>query len=341
MSPVAEQPTLDGLPTERDPLPTATVYTDGGCDPNPGPGGWAAVVLVSTVEGDPAPEVVLTGNAPQSTNNRMELEAAIAALAYLQGRYGACEVELHTDSTYVRSGINEWIQRWVANGWQTRGKQAVKNRDLWRRLYELSSSPSTPLSVRWHWVKGHAGDPLNERVDWLAGQARARLAGDDTGSPPHAPEPARAAGTDVEGPVVQLSVAVSCPGARGPGGWAAVLSSGAAKDVLSGHEPETTSMRLALQAALAGLRALKAPARVTVYTTEEYLSKGASEWVHKWRQRGWMTSDKRPVKHREQWQALLQAAQPHRVTWQMVRKGALTADLAEAKQASADAAREP
>jgi ribonuclease HI len=111
--------------------------------------------------------------------------------------------------------------------------------------------------------------------------------------------------------------------------------------VLSGHEPETTNIHLSLLAALAGLRALKTPARVAVYTTEEYLSKGASEWVIKWRQRGWTTSGNKPVKHREQWQALLQAAAPHHVTWHTVRKSERTADLAEARQAAAHAARNP
>jgi ribonuclease HI len=334
MSSRAQQPTLDAF-AERSPAPTVLVYTDGGCDPNPGPGGWAAVLQIALLDGAPT-EVVLTGNHSQSTNNRMELEAAIAALSYLHGRYGACQVELHTDSRYLRSGIREWIERWVANGWQTRGKQAVKNRDLWRRLYELAASPETPLSVEWKWVKGHAGDPLNERVDRLAGQARARLAaGDRSDADPLPSLPL--AESAVKGPGVQLSVAAVCPGARGPGGWAAVLSSGADKEVLSGDESNTTSIRLALLAALAGLRALKSPATVTVYTTKEYLSKGAVEWVPRWRQRGWRTSDNKPVQHRELWQALLQAAQPHRVTWQFVRKRALTADLAEAKQAAAAA----
>jgi ribonuclease HI len=342
MPPRAQQPTLDAF-AEPDPPPTALVYTDGGCDPNPGPGGWAAVLRITPSEDAPTAvgpreaepaEVVLTGNHPQSTNNRMELEAAIAALAYLHGRYGACQVELHTDSRYVRSGIREWIERWVSNGWQTRGEQSVKNRDLWRRLYELCVAPEAVLSVDWHWVKGHAGDPLNERVDRLAGQARARLPGDADLSPPPSLPVAAVPTAAAEGPLVQLSVAVACPGARGPGGWAAVLSSEAGKQVLSGHEAESTRIRLALLAALAGLRALESPARVTVYTVEEYLSKGASEWVHKWRQRGWTTSGNKPVQHRELWQQLLQAAQPHHVTWQYVRKRALTADLAEARQAA-------
>ena len=343
MSPLAQQPTLDAFAEPPPPPTTALVYTDGGCDPNPGPGGWAALLQISSLAGAPADtespdsQVVLSGNAPHSTNNRMELEAAIAALAYLSGRYGACQVELHTDSTYLRSGISRWIERWVANGWQTRGGQAVKNRDLWQRLYELCVPPQSTLAVDWHWVKGHAGDPLNERVDRLASQARAQWTAEDRRSDTIVPAPTPAPNT-IEGPTIQISIAVSCPGARGPGGWAAVLSSGTAHKELSGHESETTSIQLALQAALAGLRALKTPSRVTLYTTEEYLSKGASEWVHTWRQRGWITSDKKPVQHREQWQALLQAAEPHHVTWQFVRKRALTADLAQAKQAAVRAA---
>jgi ribonuclease HI len=351
MSPLAQQPTLDGLAPEQDALPSALVYTDGGCDPNPGPGGWAAVLQITPPE-DELYEVALTGNAPHSTNNRMELEAAIAALAYLHGRYcgpvgleedqakGRLAVELHTDSTYLRSGIREWIERWVANGWQKRNQTAVKNRDLWERLYALAAAPESPLDVAWHWVKGHAGDPLNERVDRLAGEARARLRGDEEPAPPpvSAAPPAQA---EVEGPAVQLSVAAACPGARGPGAWAVVLStdssSGEHKEVLSGCEAESTNSALTLQGALAGLRALTRPARVTLYTTEEYLAKGASEWVVKWRQRGWTTSGNKPVQHRELWQALLAAAEPHHVTWQFVRKHDLTADLAEANRAAEDA----
>jgi ribonuclease HI len=337
MSPVAQQPTLDAF-FEQTPPPAAIVYTDGGCDPNPGPGGWAAVLQIQAPERPPA-EVVLTGNHPQTTNNRMELEAAIAALAYLRGRYGHCRVELHTDSTYLRSGISRWIARWAANGWQTRARQAVKNRDLWHRLYGLvEASGAEPsegaLSVEWHWVKGHAGDPLNERVDYLATEARARLGANGDARPEPAPAPTTAGDM---GPQIQLSVAASSRGAHGPGGWAAVLSSDTAHTVLDGREPEATNLKLALLAANAGLRALGDPARVTVYTTEETLSKGASEWVHTWRGRGWTTSSNKPVQHRELWQALLQAAEPHHVTWQFVRKSALTADLIEARQAAADA----
>jgi len=140
-----------------------TVYTDGGCDPNPGPGGWAAVVQSGDCE------TVLSGCAPHTTNNRMELEAALSALAYLAGRYGAVQVGLYTDSEYLRLGITRWIDRWFANGWKTQQRQAVQNQELWRPLYELAHLHQ----VSWHWVKGHSDNLLNERVDRLVRQARA------------------------------------------------------------------------------------------------------------------------------------------------------------------------
>jgi ribonuclease HI len=147
------QPTVQQTLFEAQHAPAVTVYTDGGCDPNPGPGGWAAILDY----GDH--EVVLSGNALDSTNNRMEIEAAISALAFLLGRHGRARVDLHTDSRYLRQGITEWIDDWFARGWVTKAGAPVKNQDAWRRLYELSHAHA----ISWHWTKGHAGDPLNER----------------------------------------------------------------------------------------------------------------------------------------------------------------------------------
>ena len=145
--------------------PVVIAYTDGGCDPNPGPGGWAAILYLLDCE------VLLAGNAPHTTNNRMELEAAIAALSYLSGAQGPCQVDLHTDSEYLRQGITGWIDGWFASGWRTKDERPVKNQDLWRKLYALIHAHQ----VTWHWVQGHAGDVHNERADRLAAEARARL----------------------------------------------------------------------------------------------------------------------------------------------------------------------
>ncbi len=135
-----------------------TVYTDGACLGNPGPGGWAALI----VEGDARRE--LSGYEPATTNNRMELRAAVEGLRALGE---PAEVDLHTDSQYLRNGMAEWIARWKRNGWRTADKKAVKNTDLWQQLDALAQHHV----VRWHWLRGHAGHPENERCDLLANEA--------------------------------------------------------------------------------------------------------------------------------------------------------------------------
>ncbi len=137
-----------------------TIYTDGACSGNPGPGGWAALLLFRGREKE------LSGGEPLTTNNRMELMAAIQGLEALSR---PCSVDLYTDSQYVRQGITEWIRGWKARGWRTADKKPVKNEDLWRRLDEACARHD----IRWHWVRGHADDPLNHRVDALAVAAMA------------------------------------------------------------------------------------------------------------------------------------------------------------------------
>lgn len=139
--------------------PSVTIYTDGACSGNPGPGGWGAVLLFGEREKE------ICGGEPASTNNRMELMAAIQALEALTK---PCKVELHTDSTYVMKGISEWIHSWKVRGWRTADKKPVKNEDLWRRLDDARLRHH----VDWRWVKGHAGHEMNERAD---GQARKGL----------------------------------------------------------------------------------------------------------------------------------------------------------------------
>ena len=140
------------------------IYTDGACSGNPGPGGWGVVMSCQGKEKE------MYGFDPLTTNNRMELTAAIQALEALTR---PVTVSLHTDSTYVLNGITKWIQGWQRNGWKTAAKKPVKNDDLWRRLIEAMS----PHDVTWVWVKGHAGDPGNERADALARRGIAEAAG--------------------------------------------------------------------------------------------------------------------------------------------------------------------
>ena len=131
------------------------IHTDGACLGNPGPGGWAALLRFGSRERE------LVGGEPLTTNNRMELMAAIAGLEALTE---PCEVALHTDSRYVQQGIGEWMPNWVRRGWKTAGGDPVKNRDLWERLH----AATLRHKIDWRWVKGHSGDPDNERVDELA-----------------------------------------------------------------------------------------------------------------------------------------------------------------------------
>lgn len=133
------------------------IYTDGACKGNPGPGGWGVWLRSGGAEKE------LCGGEAETTNNRMELTAVIEALAALKR---PCRVSLHLDSEYVRKGITEWITGWKAKGWRTAARQPVKNVDLWQRLDALVASGGH--QIEWHWVKGHAGDPGNERADALA-----------------------------------------------------------------------------------------------------------------------------------------------------------------------------
>lgn len=140
------------------------IYTDGACRGNPGPGGWGAVLRSGSAEKE------LWGGEPATTNNRMELTAAIRALEALRK---PCRVDVYTDSEYLRRGISEWLADWKRRGWKTAARKAVKNDDLWRRLDELAASHQ----VHWHWVRGHAGHRDNERADLLANRGIDELSG--------------------------------------------------------------------------------------------------------------------------------------------------------------------
>jgi ribonuclease HI len=134
------------------------IHTDGACRGNPGPGGWAALLRIGENER------MISGSEALTTNNRMELRAAIEGLAALKRR---CRVTLTTDSQYVRTGVTEWLPRWKANGWRTAAKKPVKNADLWMKLDEVASLHD----IEWKWVRGHSGHPDNERVDAEANRA--------------------------------------------------------------------------------------------------------------------------------------------------------------------------
>jgi len=140
------------------------IYTDGACKGNPGPGGWGVLLRYNGTE------KTIYGGEKLTTNNRMELMAAIKALEALTR---SCEVELFTDSQYLRQGMTSWLHQWKKNGWRNSKKEPVKNADLWQQLDSLASSHQ----INWHWVKAHAGHPENERADALANQGIVELMG--------------------------------------------------------------------------------------------------------------------------------------------------------------------
>jgi ribonuclease HI len=292
-----------------EPTPEITIYTDGGSDPNPGAGGWAAI-LIDPVSGK-ARE--LSGGEPVATNNRMELTAAIRALEALKQR---CRVHLFTDSLYLRKGITEWLPGWIARGWR-RKEGVLQNEDLWRRLAELIQEHQ----IRWDWVKGHAGNRWNERADVLATlEIRKQRAGR-----------AAAAPAPGEPPEAEVFLRVSCAGKRG--GWASLIRYQGEEKVLAGGLPATTANQLDLLGAIAALDSLPTGISVAIHTGSDYLRNGAARWIEGWKKRGWKTQEGQPVQNRELWERLEKAMAARRVTWPEV-KGR---DFAELKELGARA----
>jgi ribonuclease HI len=285
-----------------------TIYTDGGCRPNPGPGGWGAVLLFPGT--DPKE---LSGGKKEATNNRMEMVAAIEALGSLEGPH---LVELYTDSTYLKKGITEWLPKWQKSGWKTAGKKAVKNRDLWEELAKVLEIHE----VSWHWTKGHAGDRWNELADRLAAAAipRPPLPIDDPGA-------------------VHLFTAVAYSGKKKTGAWAVVLRYDENEKNLNGRVAGASANRMHLLSAISGLEQLKRRVRVHLYTVSDYLKDGATSWVAGWRSRGWKTREGKPVSHRDLWQRLESLADRHQVTWHVVEGTSPPEDLEYAKQLAREA----
>lgn len=153
---------MDDTQAQQGAMPHVDIWTDGGCKPNPGPGGWAVLLRFGTHERE------LSGGAAETTNNRMELTAAAEALEALKK---PCQVDLHTDSEYLRNGVTRWHAGWVRRNWRNASGDPVANMDLWQRILAAEKRHQ----VNWHWVRGHSGNAENERVDQLATQAREAL----------------------------------------------------------------------------------------------------------------------------------------------------------------------
>jgi ribonuclease HI len=262
------------------------IHSDGGADPNPGIGGWAAILCF----GDR--EKVLKGNEPKTTNNRMELQAAIGALKALKR---PCEVEFHTDSEYLRRGITKGVAKWAAAGWRTKQGRQIPNADLWQELVELTR----PHSIEWHWVRGHSGDPLNEQVDQLARDARLAI------TPT----------IDLAIDTPRLYLRAACRGNPGPGGWGVLSEGPVGREEHSGSAQSTTNNRMELAAAIEGLKHLEPGSSVQVFTTSDYLHQGMTRWIAGWQANGWQKKDGQPVANADLWRKLVDAAGAYDITW--------------------------
>ena len=290
-----------------EPLPEVTIYTDGGADPNPGTGGWAAILI------DPATGKAkeISGGEPRATNNRMELTAAIRALEALKR---PCRIHLFTDSLYLRKGITEWLPGWISRGWRRKAGE-LQNEDLWRRLAELIERHE----IRWEWVRGHAGDKWNERADELATQEiRKRRSGKATAAP-----------------AAEIFLRVSCSGSKGA--WAALVRHRGAEVVLSSSLSSATANQLDLLGAVTALEGLPPGTSVAIYTGSDYLRNGATRWLAAWKRRGWKTQEGQPVQNRELWERLDKAMAARRVIWPEI-KGREVPELKELGRMAKEAA---
>ena len=293
--------------TGSDPDTNVVIYSDGGSDPNPGIGGWAAILRFGQHE------KVLSGNAPESTNNRMELMAAIRALEALKR---PCNITFYTDSEYLRKGITQWIEGWAANNWQKKGKP-IRNADLWQTLWPLVKRHQ----IQWHWVKGHSGDEYNERVDKLARAARLAITPADV----------------IDPTVPRLYLRSSCKGNPGPGGWGVVLEEDEGTEQASGSEPKTTNNRMEITAAIEGLLLLTPGSEVQLFTTSDYLYQGITQWIRNWRKRNWMKKGgEKPVANADLWQALDKLSESYTIRW-INAKGQALVGLEEAGKLAVNA----
>jgi len=264
-----------------------TIYSDGGCKPNPGPGGWGAVLIFDDNRRE------LSGGEAETTNNRMELTAAISALNALDGPH---HIDFYTDSTYVRNGITQWIYGWIKKNWR-----GVKNVDLWRDLHTATQRHT----IDWHWVRGHAGNTENERVDALATAAREALS-DDLGLD---------ADTDTPPADVQIYTASSGTQKSNKGGWAAVIVQGDDERSAGNYFTKTTVNAIIIQAAIDVLKDIPTDVSVDYYSDSEYLIKGISQWVAGWKKRGWKTASGGAVKNQGLWATLDRLTAERNIRW--------------------------
>lgn len=268
-------------------MPHITIYTDGGANPNPGPGGWGALLI-----DDSSHRTELRGGEEDTTNNRMELTAVIEALNALDKPH---DIDLYVDSQYVKNGLTSWIHGWIKKGWKTSTGSPVKNKDLWQRLYDATQRHN----ITWHWVRGHAGDEHNERVDQLATAAR-----------PGAEK------VELSDDRLLVFFRVAVPKNDGPGGWAIRVWDGETATDYSGKVPNVASANaLELLTAFQIFKTVPKDAELQIFCPGDYIHKGITQWIEGWKRRGWKTVSGSPVKYADSWRAIDEATSKRRVEW--------------------------
>ncbi len=279
------------------------IYTDGSCYPNPGVGGWAALLIFENQE-----PRILQGAEREATNNRMELTAPVKALQALESK---SSVVVCTDSKYVRDGISSWITKWQNRGWKTMDGEPVKNQDLWMALLDQVQRHQ----VSWRWVKGHGDDTYNQLVDQLAVEARGEA---------NVPV--------IDEKCINVFLGVTCQHKTKTGGWCAILVYKNHYKVLGQRMVEVTANILYLQAVIHALEALKMNLPVVIHTSSGYLKDGATSWLSGWRKRGWKTRDGQDVVNREYWHKIDSLQSKYTVEYQLIDKTNSPCLMQEAKE---------
>jgi ribonuclease HI len=254
----------------------------------------------------------MVGAERDTTNNRMELRAAAEALRSLSEPH---QVEIYTDSKYLRQGITEWLSNWEYRNWQTSDKTEVKNQDLWQSL----SVQNNRHTVNWHWVKGHAGNKWNERVDKLATAQipQPKLPLDDQNA-------------------VHIFLGAAYSGKKKEGGWGVVLRYQEHVKTLSGTEAKSSGNRMHILGAIEGLQAIKNPLPIHIYTNSDYLKDSATRWIKGWIARDWKTKEGKSVSNRDLWEKLVDLTKDYQVSWHVVSKINQPDEMPQAKEVATE-----
>jgi ribonuclease HI len=287
------------------------IYTDGACSPNPGPGGWGAVIIQ---DGSVLSE--LSGFEEYSTNNRMELTAAVEVLKSVKE---PASIDLYTDSVYLKNGITEWINKWQLNDWRTADRKEVKNIDLWRQLLAQIEHHQ----VHFHWIKGHAANPYNIRADELAVAARKGEGGtaeSGNSSLPLSPDH------------IHLFTGVTCKHRDRIGGWAVILNWRSHVKIIGDGCRGMSANQLYLVSAINGLTSIRKELPVEVHTHSGYLYDGATHWLSGWKKRNWRTRDGGEVSNKALWRQLDGLLSRKKVVFYLEEKNEPHCFLQEAKE---------